>query len=78
MKISLKATSLSRETLDFPILFKTTDGKSFELVKPAKDLRVFIDSSFKPSLQCREGYARARATFVMVLRGFAMLTPAIF
>ncbi len=34
--------------------------------------------SFKPSLQLREGYARTRATFFMIRRGFAILTPAIF
>ncbi len=37
-----------------------------------------IDTSFKPYLQCREGFARARAVFFMMRRGFAELTPAIF
>ncbi len=39
---------------------------------------VFIDSSFKPSLRCKEAYARTRATFFMIRRGFAIVTPAIF
>ncbi len=59
-----------------PLTF--ADGKSVEMVEAAKDLGVFIDSSFKPSLQCKEAYARARATFFMIRRGFAILTPAIF
>ncbi len=41
-------------------------------------LEVFIDSSFKPSLQCKEGNSGARATVLMIYRGFAILTPAIF
>ncbi len=48
------------------------------MVESAKDLGVFIDSSFKPSLRCKAAYARARATFFMIRRGFAILTPAIF
>ncbi len=59
-----------------PLTF--TDGKSVEMVESAKDLGVFTDSSFKPSLQCKEAYARARATFFMIRRRFAILTPAIF
>ncbi len=52
--------------------------RSLEMVESAKDLGVFNDSSFKPSLQCKEAYARARANFFMMRRGFAILTPAIF
>ncbi len=37
-----------------------------------------IDTSFKPYLQCREGFTRARAVFFMMRRCFAELTPAIF
>ncbi len=37
-----------------------------------------IDSSFKPSLQCREGFSHARAVIFMMRRGFAELTLAIF
>ncbi len=48
------------------------------MVESAKDLGVFMDSSFKLSLQCKEGYARARATFFMMPRGFVMLTLSIF
>ncbi len=59
-----------------PLTFAT--GKSVEMVKSAKDLGDFIDSSFKPSLQCKEAYARARATFFMIRREFAILTLAIF
>ncbi len=59
-----------------PLTF--ADGKSVEMVESAKDLGVSIDSSFKPSLQCKEAFARARATFYMIRRGFAILTPAIF
>ncbi len=59
-----------------PLTF--ADGKSVEMVESAKDLRVFIDSSFKPSLQCKEAYARARATFFMIRRGLEIIAPAIF
>ncbi len=48
------------------------------MVETAKELRVAIDTSFKPSLQCREGFSRASAVFFMMRRGFAELTPAIF
>ncbi len=34
--------------------------------------------NFKPSLQCKEAYARARAIFFMIRRGFAIQIPAIF
>ncbi len=44
----------------------------------AKDLGVAINNSFKPSLQCRGGFSRARAVFFMMRRGFAELTPVIF
>ncbi len=47
------------------------------MVETARDLGVGIDTSFKPSLQCREGFSRARAVFFMMRRGFAELTPAI-
>ncbi len=59
-----------------PLTF--ADEKSVEMVESAKDLGVFIDSALKPSLQWKEAYARARATFFMMRRGFAILTPAIF
>ncbi len=49
-----------------------------EMVESVKDLGVFIDSFFKPSLQCREAYGRARATSFMIRPGFAILKPAIF
>ncbi len=63
-------------SLTAPLTF--ADGKSVEMVESAKDLEVFIDSSFKPSLPCKEAYDRARATFFRIRRGFAILTPAIF
>ncbi len=47
------------------------------MVETAEDLGVAIDASFKPSLQCREGFSRARAVFFTMRRGFAELTPAI-
>ncbi len=53
------------------------DGKSVEMVESAKDLGVFIVSSFKPSLQCKEAYACAPATVFMNRQEFAILTPAI-
>ncbi len=58
-----------------PLAF--ADGKSLEMVESAKDLGVFIDSSFKPSLQCKEAYARSRTTFFIIRRGFAILIPKI-
>ncbi len=48
------------------------------MVETAKDLGEAIDTSFKPSVQCSEGFSRARAVFFMMRRGFAELTPAIF
>ncbi len=48
------------------------------MVETAKDLGVAIDTSFKSSLQRREGFARARDVLFMMRRGFAELTPAIF
>ncbi len=48
------------------------------MVETTKDLGVAIDTSFKPSLQCREGFAVACAVFLMMRWGFAELTPAIF
>ncbi len=48
------------------------------MVETAKGLGVAIDSYFKPSLQCREGFSPARAVFFMMRRGFAELTPATF
>ncbi len=41
-------------------------------------LGLVVNVSFKPSLQCREGFSRARAVFFMMRRGFAELTPTIF
>ncbi len=58
-----------------PLTF--ADGKSVEMVESAKDLGVFTASTFKPSLKCKDAYARGRATFFMIRRGFAILTPAI-
>ncbi len=48
------------------------------MVETAKDLGVAIDTSFKPSLQWREGFSRARVVCFTMRRGFAELTPAIF
>ncbi len=48
------------------------------MVETAKDLEVAIETSFKPSLQCREGFSRARVVFFMMRWGFAELMPAIF
>ncbi len=48
------------------------------MVETAKDLGLAIDTSLKPSLQCREGFSRARAVFFMMRRGFAELTSAKF
>ncbi len=62
-----------------PIAYLTfVDKKSAEIVEAAKDLLVFIDSSFDSSQQYKEAYARARATFFMIRRGFAILTQAVF
>ncbi len=49
-----------------PLTF--ADGKSVEMVESATNLGDFIESSFKPSLQCKEAYARAPATFFMIRR----------
>ncbi len=42
------------------------DPKSVEIVESVKDIGVFIDSSFKPSLQCKAAYVRSRATLLMI------------
>ncbi len=79
-RIRSKRLSLAGGMFEEPPIAPLTfaDGKSVEMVESAKDLGVFIDSSFKPSLQCKDAYARAQATFFMICRGFAILTPAIF
>ncbi len=59
-----------------PLTF--TEGTSVEMIESVKGLGMFFDSSFKPSLQYKERYARAQITFSMIRRGFAALTPAIF
>ncbi len=51
-----------------PLTF--ADGTPVAMVETAKDLGVAIDTSFKPSLQCREGFSRARAVLFMMCRGF--------
>ncbi len=48
------------------------------MVDTAPDIKVVIDTSFKPSVQCREGFSRARAVFIMMRQGYAELTAAIF
>ncbi len=59
-----------------PLTF--ADGNSVEILESAKEIGVYIDSSSKPLLHCKEAYAPARATIFMMRRGFAILTPAIF
>ncbi len=44
----------------------------------SKDFGVFIHWTFKPSLQCKEAYARTRVTFFMMRQGLTILRPAIF
>ncbi len=59
-------------------LLTFSDWKAIEMVESPKEPVVSIDSSFKPSLQCKVAYARARVTVFMIRRVFAMRTQAIF
>ncbi len=59
-----------------PLTF--TDNALDAIIEMAKDMGIVIDTFVKPSLQCREGFSRARAVYLMMRWDFAELTPAIF
>ncbi len=48
------------------------------MVETTKNLRVAIDISFKPFLQCREWFSSARTVFSMMHQGFTELTQATY
>ncbi len=50
-------------------------GSPVAIIETEKELDVIANISAKPSLQCMEGFSRARAVFFMMRRDFAELTP---